>query len=97
MGEATTITVERPTPENTKACNGAPSVNKYDWLLMLNVNELTRAMSVELIERVIIGAKPKDKNTQRKIISILNLSPIFYLTIQSALQRPFHPNQPLRK
>ena len=33
----------------------------------LNVNELTRAMSVELIERVIIGATPKDKNTPRKI------------------------------
>ena len=33
----------------------------------LNVNELTRAMSLELIERVIIGATPKDKNTPRKI------------------------------
>ena len=35
--------------------------------MVINVNELTRAMSVELIERVIIGATPKDKNTPRKI------------------------------
>ena len=33
----------------------------------LNVTELTRAMSVELIDRVIVGAAPKDKNTPRNI------------------------------
>ena len=39
-GNATIINVQRPNPENTKACKGAPSVNKYDWLLMLDVKEL---------------------------------------------------------
>ncbi|MBR2370127.1 MAG: hypothetical protein IKA83_08230 [Paludibacteraceae bacterium] len=39
-GEAETLIVQCPNPENTDACKNAPSVNKYDWLLMLNVNEI---------------------------------------------------------
>ena len=39
-GEAETLIVQCPSPENTDACKNAPSVNKYDWLLMLNVNEI---------------------------------------------------------
>ena len=39
-GEAETLIVQCPNPENTEACKNAPSVNKYDWLLMLNVNEI---------------------------------------------------------
>ena len=39
-GEADTLIVQCPNPENTDACKNAPSVNKYDWLLMLNVNEI---------------------------------------------------------
>ena len=38
--EAETLIVQCPNPENTEACKNAPSVNKYDWLLMLNVNEI---------------------------------------------------------
>ena len=40
IGEATILIVECPNPENTEACKNAPSVNKYDWLLMLNVKEI---------------------------------------------------------
>lgn len=40
VGDAVVIQVERPTPENTKACKDAPSVNKYNWLLMLDVNSI---------------------------------------------------------
>ena len=39
-GEAETLIVQCPNPENTEACKNASSVNKYDWLLMLNVNEI---------------------------------------------------------
>ena len=39
-GNAETLIVQCPSPENTQACKNAPSVNKYDWLLMLNVNEI---------------------------------------------------------
>ncbi|MEE1174393.1 MAG: hypothetical protein U0K53_02840 [Paludibacteraceae bacterium] len=39
-GEAETLIIQCPNPENTDACKNAPSVNKYDWLLMLNVNEI---------------------------------------------------------
>ena len=39
-GNAETLIVQCPSPENTEACINAPSVNKYDWLLMLNVNEI---------------------------------------------------------
>ena len=39
-GEAETLIVQCPSPENTDACKNAPSVNKYDWLLMLSVNEI---------------------------------------------------------
>lgn len=40
IGEAATLIVECPNPENTEACKNAPSVNKFDWLLMLNVKEI---------------------------------------------------------
>ena len=39
-GNAETLNVQCPSPENTEACKNAPSGNKYDWLLMLNVNEI---------------------------------------------------------
>ena len=39
-GNAEILIVRCPSPENTEACKNAPSVNKYDWLLMLNVNEI---------------------------------------------------------
>lgn len=33
----------------------------------LNVTELTRAMSLELIDRIIVGAPPKNKDEPRNI------------------------------
>ncbi|MEE0973717.1 MAG: T9SS type A sorting domain-containing protein, partial [Paludibacteraceae bacterium] len=65
--EATTITVERPTPENTKACNGAPSVNKYDWLLMLNVNELT-AQGYEFNQQNVTWYKVAENDAQDQAV-----------------------------
>ncbi|MEE1184228.1 MAG: T9SS type A sorting domain-containing protein [Paludibacteraceae bacterium] len=67
VGEATTITVERPTPENTKACKDAPSVNKYDWLLMLNVNELT-AQGYEFNQQNVTWYKVADNDAQDQAV-----------------------------
>ena len=70
-GEKKTLTaeIEELNESLTKSSQVVADVDEFIAKIKryLNVNELTRAMSVELIERVIIGATPKDKNTPRKI------------------------------
>ena len=70
-GEKKTLTAEIE-ELNESLAKSSQAVSDVDEFISkikryLNVTELTRAMSVELIERIIIGATPKDKNTPRKI------------------------------
>jgi hypothetical protein len=66
-GKATIINVQRPTPENTKACNGAPSVNKYDWLLMLDVKELA-SQGYQFTEQHVTWYKVTDEEIEDQVV-----------------------------
>ena len=69
--EKNTLTAEIETLNEslTKSSQAVADVDEFIAKIKryLNVTELTRAMSVELIERIIIGATPKDKDSPRQI------------------------------
>lgn len=64
-----TAEIEELNESLTKSSQAVADVDEFISKIKryLNVTELTRAMSVELIERIIIGASPKDKDTPRQI------------------------------
>ena len=66
-GNATIINVQRPNPENTKACKGAPSVNKYDWLLMLDVKELA-SQGYQFTEQHVTWYKVTDEEIEDEVV-----------------------------
>ena len=66
-GEAETLIVQCPSPENTDACKNAPSVNKYDWLLMLNVNEI-KAQGYVFEEKDVTWYRITDTNENPQVV-----------------------------
>ena len=66
-GNATIINVQRPNPENTKACKGAPSVNKYDWLLMLDVKELA-SQGYQFTEQHVTWYKVTEEEIEDQVV-----------------------------
>ena len=67
QGEAETLIVQCPSPENTEACKNAPSVNKYDWLLMLNVNEI-KAQGYVFEEKDVTWYRITDSNEVPQVV-----------------------------
>ena len=67
IGEEITLIVETPSPENTQACKNAPSVNKYDWLLMLNVNEI-KAQGYVFEEKDVTWYRITDTNEDPQVV-----------------------------
>ena len=67
IGETVTLLVECPNPDNTEACKNAPSVNKYDWLLMLNVNEI-KAQGYVFEEKDVTWYRITDTNENPQVV-----------------------------
>jgi hypothetical protein len=65
-GEAVTIPIEVPNPQNSKECANAPAVNKYDWLLMLNVNAI-KAQGYQFAETDVIWYKQTENGEAQPV------------------------------